>query len=98
MAETTDRSDIDRLVAEVDSSPEGPHVGAFFDFDGTLIDGYSAVMYFRERLRTRDVGLGELLRTAIESVNVERRDRRHCRRRRRLSGQGQPQQQQLRRD
>ena len=73
MAETTDRTDIDRLVAEVDSSPEGPHVGAFFDFDGTLIDGYSAVMYFRERLRTRDVGLGELLRTAIESVNVERR-------------------------
>ena len=24
-------------VAEVDASPEGPHVGAFFDLDGTLV-------------------------------------------------------------
>lgn len=66
-------SDIDRLVEEVEDSPEGPQIGAFFDFDGTLIDGYSAVVYFRERLKNRDIGIGELLRTAVESINVERR-------------------------
>jgi len=66
-------NDINALVEDIEASPEGPHIGAFFDFDGTLIDGYSAVMYFRERLKSRDVGLGELLRTAVESVNVERR-------------------------
>lgn len=66
-------ADIDVLVEEVENSPVGPEVGAFFDFDGTLIDGYSAVMYFRERLKNRDIGLTEILRTAVESVNVERR-------------------------
>ena len=63
--------DIDGLVAEVEASPEGPQIGAFFDFDGTLIDGYSAVAYFRDRLLARDVGTTELLRSLVESVNVE---------------------------
>ena len=48
--------DIDGLVAEIEASPDGPQIGAFFDFDGTLIDGYSAVAYFRDRLLARDVG------------------------------------------
>lgn len=63
--------DIDGLLAEVEQSPEGPHIGAFFDFDGTLIDGYSAVAYFRDRLMARDVGTYELLRSITESFNVE---------------------------
>lgn len=67
--------DIDGLVAEVDKSPKGAHIGAFFDFDGTLIDGYSAVAYFRDRLLARDVGTAELLRSIIESINVEMRGR-----------------------
>ena len=29
-------------VAEVDASPEGPGIGAFFDLDGTLVAGYTA--------------------------------------------------------
>ena len=29
-------------AAEVDASPEGPDVGAFFDLDGTLVAGYTA--------------------------------------------------------
>ena len=67
--------DIDGLVAEIAVSPQGPQVGAFFDFDGTLIDGYSAVAYFRDRLRKRDLGTSELLRSLVESVNVEVRGR-----------------------
>ena len=67
--------DIDALVAEIETSPEGPGIGAFFDFDGTLIDGYSAVAYFRDRLLARDVGTNELLGSLVESVNVEVRGR-----------------------
>ena len=26
----------------IEASEDGSHIGAFFDFDGTLIDGYSA--------------------------------------------------------
>ncbi|MFM8239144.1 MAG: HAD-IB family hydrolase [Actinomycetota bacterium] len=63
--------DIDGLLAEIARSPEGPRIGAFFDFDGTLIDGYSAVAYFRDRLLARDVGTAELLRSISESFNVE---------------------------
>ena len=46
-------------IAAIEAGPEGPDIGAFFDFDGTLIDGYSAVAYFADRLRRREMGLGE---------------------------------------
>nr|MCU0265493.1 HAD-IB family hydrolase [Actinomycetes bacterium] len=65
--------DVDGLVAEVERGPQGPQVGAFFDFDGTLIDGYSAAVYFRERLTSGDVGARELLRTLVETFNVSQR-------------------------
>lgn len=44
--------------------PAGPEVAAFFDLDGTLIDGYSAAVMYRHRLRDLDVGLAELLALA----------------------------------
>ena len=46
-------------VAGIEVGPKGSDIGAFFDFDGTLIDGYSAVAYFADRLRRREMGLGE---------------------------------------
>jgi HAD superfamily hydrolase (TIGR01490 family) len=45
-------------------------VAAFFDFDGTLIDGYSAAAYLKDRARRRDISLGEgarLLRTGLDA-------------------------------
>ena len=48
-------------VAEVMASPPGPGVGAFFDLDGTLVAGFTAVIMTRERFRRRDMGLGELV-------------------------------------
>jgi putative phosphoserine phosphatase / 1-acylglycerol-3-phosphate O-acyltransferase len=65
--------DIEALVAEIQESPEGPHIGAFFDFDGTLIDGYSAVAFFRDRLKSRGVNARQLLDTVVQTVNVEAR-------------------------
>src|SRR5437762_10749641 len=48
------------MVHDVDESPAGPGVGAFFDVDGTLIAGFSAVAFLRDRLasgrmRARDL-------------------------------------------
>ena len=48
-------------VAEVDASPEGPHVGAFFDLDGTLVAGFTVAAVTKDRLRHREVGASELL-------------------------------------
>jgi putative phosphoserine phosphatase/1-acylglycerol-3-phosphate O-acyltransferase len=39
-----------RLTEEIRSGPSGPKVGAFFDLDQTLLAGFSATAFFRERL------------------------------------------------
>ena len=48
-------------AAEVEASPEGPHVGAFFDLDGTLVAGFTVAAVTKDRLRHREVGASELL-------------------------------------
>ena len=56
----------EKVIKEVIQLPEGPQIGAFFDFDGTVIYGYSAVTYLREQLKRGDVKarqLPELVRT-----------------------------------
>ena len=62
--------DLERLIEDVDSGPQGPDVGAFFDFDGTLISGYSASAWYGERLRTFQVGPAELARTLVAGVEM----------------------------
>ena len=39
----------DRLTEEIRKGPSGPKVGAFFDLDQTLLAGFSATSFFRER-------------------------------------------------
>jgi HAD superfamily hydrolase (TIGR01490 family) len=48
-------------VAEITASPEGPQVGAFFDLDGTLVDGFTATAHASDRIRRRQARLGEVL-------------------------------------
>ena len=48
-------------AAEVQASPEGPRVGAFFDLDGTLVAGFTVAAITKDRLRHREVGTGEFL-------------------------------------
>lgn len=55
---------IDEQLSQISSGPSGPDVAAFFDFDGTLIDGYSAAALYSHRLRNLEVGLTEIVRTA----------------------------------
>jgi putative phosphoserine phosphatase / 1-acylglycerol-3-phosphate O-acyltransferase len=56
-------------VAEIIASPPGPQVGAFFDLDGTLVAGFTAVILTQERLRRRDMGLGELIGMVQAGLN-----------------------------
>ncbi|MFT6098497.1 MAG: putative phosphoserine phosphatase/1-acylglycerol-3-phosphate O-acyltransferase [Arenicella sp.] len=50
-----------KVTKEVDALPDGPQVGAFFDFDGTVIYGYSATTYLREQIKRGDVSPRQLL-------------------------------------
>jgi len=60
---TADRTRLDELLRAVYAGPRGPGVGAFFDYDGTVISGYSATVFFQHRLRGREIGLAELAQT-----------------------------------
>ncbi|MDN5913786.1 MAG: HAD-IB family hydrolase [Pseudonocardia sp.] len=60
-------SQADRLRA-IRAVPPGPGTVAYFDYDGTIIDGYSAGAFYRRRLREFDVGAVELLRTIAAGV------------------------------
>jgi putative phosphoserine phosphatase/1-acylglycerol-3-phosphate O-acyltransferase len=65
--------DLGRLIADVEAGPRGPDVGAFFDFDGTLIAGYSANAWYGERLRKFEVGPAELARTLLAGFDMSLR-------------------------
>ncbi len=40
-----------QLLESINEAPDGPGVAAIFDFDGTLISGYSATVFVREQIR-----------------------------------------------
>src|SRR5271163_5193700 len=42
------------------SAPAHP-ARAFFDLDGTLVDGFTAAVHVGDRIRRRQAGIGELL-------------------------------------
>ena len=58
-------------VAEVDASPEGPGIGAFFDLDGTLVAGFTAAAHTMDRLLRRQVGAGDFLRLTQLAVEYK---------------------------
>src|SRR5262245_40079314 len=48
-------------IAEIGAAPAGPQVGAFFDLDGTLVDGFTATAHASHRIRRRQARIGEVL-------------------------------------
>jgi HAD superfamily hydrolase (TIGR01490 family) len=48
-------------VADIAASAPGPQVGAFFDLDGTLVDGFTATAHAGDRIRRRQARIGEVL-------------------------------------
>ena len=49
------------VVAEVLKLPDGPEIGAFFDFDGTVISGYSATAFIQEQIKRGTLSVRELV-------------------------------------
>lgn len=43
------------LLESIEQSEDGPQVAAIFDFDGTLIAGFSATVFIREQIRRGDL-------------------------------------------
>ncbi|HWE34565.1 MAG TPA: HAD-IB family hydrolase [Solirubrobacteraceae bacterium] len=61
---------VSELLAEIERAPQGPQVGAFFDFDGTLIAGYSAQVFYEDRIRRFEMGPGEIARSLIAGAGM----------------------------
>ncbi|UXA11838.1 HAD-IB family hydrolase [Mycobacterium sp. SMC-8] len=56
-------------VAEIQASPEGPQIGAFFDLDGTLVAGFTGVVMTQDRLRRRQMSVGEFIGMVQAGLN-----------------------------
>lgn len=52
-------------IAEVQHSPAGPHVGAFFDLDGTLVAGYTAAALTTARRKEGEFTFTDSLRSLV---------------------------------
>src|SRR3984893_559887 len=59
---------VDELIERIKAGPGGPKVGAFFDFDGTLIQGYSAGALMAHRARNFELGPDEFVRTMLAAL------------------------------
>lgn len=55
-------------AAEITAGPQGPRIGAFFDLDGTLVDGFTAMAHAGHRIRRRQARFGEMLGVVEASV------------------------------
>jgi putative phosphoserine phosphatase/1-acylglycerol-3-phosphate O-acyltransferase len=56
---------VDERLAAIHAAPQGPQVAALFDYDGTVISGFSAKAFYEHRFRHFEIGLPELFKTAI---------------------------------
>jgi putative phosphoserine phosphatase / 1-acylglycerol-3-phosphate O-acyltransferase len=59
---------VDELIERIKMGPGGPKVAAFFDFDGTLIQGYSAGALIAHRARNFELGPDEFVRTMLAAL------------------------------
>jgi len=53
-------------LQDVLDAPEGAHIAALFDFDGTIIAGYSATAMLWEKIKRREMTAEEV----VETINV----------------------------
>lgn len=77
---------IRKLLEDIEAAPSGPKIAAIFDFDGTIIAGFSATTFIREQLRRGDLsrrdfveimsamtnfGMGKLGFSGMMAVNAQ---------------------------
>ena len=58
-------------LAQIAASPPGPAVGAFFDLDGTLVAGFTAVAHAGDRIRRGQAQIGEVLGVVEASLRYK---------------------------
>ena len=60
------------VVAEIEKLPDGPQIGALFDFDGTIISGYSVTAFVTEQIKRGHLSPRELveLMSAMSSFGL----------------------------
>ncbi len=58
------------MTVHVESMPVGAQTAAFFDFDGTLVAGYSALVFLREQLLRGHLGPDDLLQLVAAMTNL----------------------------
>ena len=51
---------LDKLIADIEAAESGPQVAALFDFDGTIIAGYSATVFLQDALARGELSPDEL--------------------------------------
>ncbi|HEV7687186.1 MAG TPA: HAD-IB family hydrolase [Acidimicrobiia bacterium] len=65
--------ELSALLAEIEAGPEGPEIGVFFDFDGTLIAGYSAEAFVLDAIRRRKVDPQTMVRSLLAGLDMHLR-------------------------
>lgn len=60
-----------KLTREIRNGPAGPKIAAFFDLDQTLLAGFSAVAFFRERLLSGRMSPRELGESVLGALSFE---------------------------
>ncbi len=55
---------IDTYLKDVAAAESGPQIAALFDFDGTIIAGFSAMSLLQEKFKRREMGVEEIIETA----------------------------------
>jgi putative phosphoserine phosphatase / 1-acylglycerol-3-phosphate O-acyltransferase len=60
---------VKQLLQDIEDSPSGPQVAAIFDFDGTIIAGYSATSFIREQLKRGDISPRQLVEIVAAMTN-----------------------------
>ena len=63
-------SNLEPLLSTIEDAPEGPRICAIFDFDGTLISGYSATVFIREQLRRGDLSVSDFIELASAMASL----------------------------
>ena len=58
-----------QLLDNINSMPSGSHIAAIFDFDGTLIAGYSATVFLKEQLKRGDLSARDFLELSAAMTN-----------------------------
>jgi putative phosphoserine phosphatase/1-acylglycerol-3-phosphate O-acyltransferase len=59
----------DKLTREIREGPSGPKIAAFFDVDRTLLAGFSAISFMRERIASGRVGPTELAQGLVGTLS-----------------------------